>query len=99
MPLKHPQMTITDFNYESSYLSSLTCNMDVRVDIGRSTGRSTPPQGEASNGQEWQVHIATVRAHIGRSNGRSTPPRSTNGSAWQFFCLSSYWQIKWQVKV
>ena len=34
---KHPQMTITDFNYESSYLPSLICNMDVRVHIGRST--------------------------------------------------------------
>ena len=28
---KYPQKTITDFNYESSYLLSLTCNMDVRV--------------------------------------------------------------------
>ena len=42
MPLKHPQMTITDFNYDSSYLPGLTCNMDVRAHIGRSTGRSTP---------------------------------------------------------
>ena len=30
-------MTITDFNYDSSYLPGLTCNMDVRTHIGRST--------------------------------------------------------------
>ena len=35
-------MTFTDFNYESSYLPGLTCNMDVRAHIGTSTGRSTP---------------------------------------------------------
>ena len=35
-------MTITDFNYEGSYFPGLTCNMDVRAHIGRSTGRSTP---------------------------------------------------------
>ena len=65
-------MTIIDFIYESSDLPGLTCNMDVRVHIGRSTGRSTP-QVEASSGQEWQFQIATVKAHIGRSTGRSTP--------------------------
>ena len=38
-----PLMTISDFTSESSYLPDLTCNMDVRVHISRSTGRSTPP--------------------------------------------------------
>ena len=36
-------MGIKDFNSDSSYFSSLTCNMDVRVDIGRSSDRSTSP--------------------------------------------------------
>ena len=40
-----PQMRITDFNSETSYLQGLTCNMDVRADIGRSPGRSTPSPG------------------------------------------------------
>ena len=64
----HLQMTITDSYYESSYVAGLTCNLDVRVHIGRSTGRSTPPV-VASSGQEWQYDISTVRAHIGRSTG------------------------------
>ena len=33
------------FNSDSSYLLSLTCNMDVRVHIGRSSGRYTPWYG------------------------------------------------------
>ena len=58
-------MTITDFNYDSSYLPGLTCNMDVIAHIGRSTGRYTPLE-LASSGQEWQFHISTVRGPIGR---------------------------------
>ena len=61
-------MTITDSYSESSYVAGLTCNLDVRGHIGRSTGRSTPPV-VASSGQEWQYDISTVRAHIGRSTG------------------------------
>ena len=77
MPPKHPQMTITDFNYDSSYLPGLTCNMDVRAYIGRSTGRFTPHTAISWSrmailllrvhlGQEWQFDISTVRAHTGR---------------------------------
>ena len=65
-------MTITDSYSESSYLEGLTCNLDVRVHIGRSTGRSIP-MVMASSVQEWQFHISTVRAHIGRSSDSSTP--------------------------
>ena len=42
-------------------------------------------------------------AHIGRWSGRSTcrstqpPCRSDNGSEWQFYSLSSYCQMKWQI--
>ena len=36
----------------------------VRVNIGRSTGRSIPLV-EASDDQEWWFEITTVRAHIG----------------------------------
>ena len=35
-------MTISDFKSKGSYLQGLTCNMDVRAHIGRSTGRSPP---------------------------------------------------------
>ena len=66
-------MTITDSYSERSYLAGLTCNMDVRAHIGRSTGRSIPLV-VASSGQEWQYDISTVRGHIGRSTGRYTPP-------------------------
>ena len=45
-PLKHPQnipqMTITNFNYEGSYLPGLICSIVVKADFGRSPGRSTP---------------------------------------------------------
>ena len=41
-PLNTPHMTITNFNYESSYLPGLICHMDVKADLGRSPGRSTP---------------------------------------------------------
>ena len=70
-PLKPPQITIRYFNSDSSYLPSLTCNMDVRVHIGRSSGRYTPWYGHVvlkngnftllltSSGQEWEFHIAT----------------------------------------
>ena len=37
-----PQMRIKDFNSDNSYVPRLTCNMDVRVHIGRSSGRFTP---------------------------------------------------------
>ena len=35
-------MTITNFNYEGSYLPGLMCNIVVKADLGRSPGRSTP---------------------------------------------------------
>ena len=63
-PLKHPQntsqMTITNFNYEGSYLPGVICNIVVKADLGRSPGRSTPkPPVLMSSGQEWQFHIIT----------------------------------------
>ena len=54
---KHLKMTITNFNYEGSYLPGLACNMVVRADLGRSTGRSTP-QKLPSSGQVWQFYIS-----------------------------------------
>ena len=42
LPPKHPQMTITNFNYEGSYLPGLICNIVVKSDLGRSASRSTP---------------------------------------------------------
>ena len=45
-PPKHPHMTITNFNYEGSYLPGVICNIVVKADLGRSPGRSThsPPR-------------------------------------------------------
>ena len=39
-------MTITNFNYENSYLPGVICNIVVKADLGRSPGRCppTPPQ-------------------------------------------------------
>ena len=54
-------MTITDSYSESSYLAGLTCNMDVRAHIGRSTGRSTP--------QKWHL---VVKWHLAVKNGNMT---------------------------
>ena len=40
-PPKHPHITITNFNYEGSYLPGVICNIVVKADLGRSPGRST----------------------------------------------------------
>ena len=41
-PLKHPHMTITNVNYEGSYVPGVICNIVVKADLGRSASRSTP---------------------------------------------------------
>ena len=41
-PLNTPKMTITNFNYEGSYLPGVLCNIAVKANLGRSPGRSTP---------------------------------------------------------
>ena len=77
----------------------------VRVHIGRSTGRSTPPI-EASSGQNGNFQIATVRVsywQIQWLTGRSAPFRTCRGIQWSgmaildLYCQSSYWQINWQI--
>ena len=70
-PQNTPHMTITNFNYKGSYLPGVICNIVVKVDLGRSPGRSTPQK--CANWSEWQFQMFTIRAHIGRSPGRSTP--------------------------
>ena len=40
--LKHPEMTITNVNYEGSYVPGVICNIVVKADLGRSASRSTP---------------------------------------------------------
>ena len=54
---KHPHMTITNFNYENSYVPDVICNV-VKADLGRSPGRCTPhPQmhhGMYMMGCIWQ---------------------------------------------
>ena len=60
-PQNTHQMTITNFNYEGSYLPGVICNIVVKADLSRSPGRFTPPTPSVltSSGQEWQFHIAT----------------------------------------
>ena len=65
---KHPHMTITDFNYESSYVDLIWMLELILADQ-----LANLPPILASCGQEWQFYISTVRVHIGRSTGRSTP--------------------------
>ena len=64
-PWKPPKRRIKDFNSDNSYLPSLTCYMDVRVHIGRSTGRSTP--------QYWHLVAKNDDFIYPRSAGRCTP--------------------------
>ena len=98
-PPKHPQMTITDFNYESSYLPSWICNIDVRVHIGRSTGRCThPPTGiswprmaisefycySSYRKINWQIYAPQIQGYTVQE--------------WQFqISIFSYRQINWQI--
>ena len=51
-------MTITNLNYEGSYLPGVICNIVVKADLGRSAGRSTPLVLTSSQ-PERQFHIAT----------------------------------------
>ena len=49
-------MTITNFNYEGSYLPGVICNIVVKADLGRCAGRSTPiPPILTSSGYDWQL--------------------------------------------
>ena len=50
-PPKHPHMTITNFNYEGSYLPGVICNIVVKADLGRS-GRCTLHPPNAS----WHIY-------------------------------------------
>ena len=68
-------MTMTNSYSESSYLAHLTCNMDVRAHIGRSTGRSIPSV-VASSRQEWQYVISTVRKSYWADELADLPPSS-----------------------
>ena len=45
MPETPTEMTITNFNYEGSYVPGLICNIVVKANLGRSPGRSIPPKG------------------------------------------------------
>ena len=46
---KHPHMTITNFNYEASYLPGVKCNIGFKADLGRWT-----PQGKEQRCLEYQ---------------------------------------------
>ena len=57
-PHQHPHMTITNFNYEGSYLPGFICHIVVKADLGRSVSRSTPTpkciMGYILWGEIWQ---------------------------------------------
>ena len=74
-------MTITDFNSEISYLPGLTCNMDVRAQIGRSTGRSIT-QELASSGAEWQFTFLLLEFILA---DQCPPVLASNVQEWQFY--------------
>ena len=88
---KTPQITIRYFNSDSSYLPSLTCNMDVRVHIGRSSGRYTPWYGHVvvKNGT-----ISTVTAtdiwHVVK-NGNFTLLLTSSGQ--EMAISHCYWHL------
>ena len=70
-------MTITNFNYEASYLPGLICNIVVKADLGRST-----PPVLTSSGQDWQFHIATYIYWSTRAI--SQLPLTSTGQQWLF---------------
>ena len=41
--LKHPHMTITTFNYESTYLPGVICNIVVKADLPADLSADLPP--------------------------------------------------------
>ena len=58
------QMTITNFNYEGSYLPGLIYNIVVKADLGRCAGRSTPnPLVLISSGQDCQLAVLPADLH------------------------------------
>ena len=67
-------MTITEFNYETSYLPGLSCNMDVRAHIWQIYLADLTPAVLTCSGQEWQFQISNVKAHIARSTQQIYPP-------------------------
>ena len=66
--LKHLHMTITNFNYEGSYLPGEICHIVVKADLVRSPGSWTPTQ----NCQWWTInwhmtywkYTCSIRAHL-----------------------------------
>ena len=80
-PETPPKMRIKDFNSDNSYLPNLTCNMEVRVHISRSSGRSNLPR-MTSSAQEWQFQVSYKQINwqiYPRSASRCTPHKSIMG--------------------
>ena len=50
LPHNTLQMTITNFNYEGSYVPGLICNTVVKANLGRSPGRTIPPNAS------WDIY-------------------------------------------
>ena len=58
-PPKHPHMTITNFNYENSYVPGVICNIVVKADLGRFPGRCTPTPNAS-----WDIYYEMYLAAI-----------------------------------
>ena len=78
----------------------LNGNFTLWAHIGRWSGRSPGTYTNPPVDLPMELNgNFTLWGHIGRWSGRSAPPlcRSANEYEWQFFCYSSYWQMKWQI--
>ena len=72
-PQKHPYMTITNVNYEGSYLPGVICNIVVIADLGRYLEDLTP--------QCWHLVVKTGNWQIYQ---QIYPPKLTSsGQDWQ----------------
>ena len=99
-PPQHPntsQMTITNFNYEGSYLPGLICNNVVKADLGRSTPQYWHLVVKNGNWQIcWQIYPSGADIWwswlaIGRSASRST------SQCWHVVVKTGNWQICQQI--
>ena len=81
---KTPPMTITNFNYEGSYLPGLICNIVVKADLGRSPGRSNPP---APVNASWHRYYGYTGSYFGRQNYFGQFPPFPNNRLVNIRCL------------
>ena len=74
-------MTITNFDYESSYLQGLICNIVVKADLGRSGGRSIL----------WYWHLVVKNGNWQICWQIYLPPQMHHG----IYIMGCIWQPFW----